>query len=276
MGSQWENFKQNLGIWEGSFTKISPVGEVLDSTSSIISLEEEDNNKVRFNIRRYGTGGIAETPVSEFTQIYQSLGRHLLFFDDGSFSKGNMQMAPFAEFVSEFGFVNHDRRLRLVQQFDRDSLFNSLTLIREKRAETIMPEQPRLTVEQLLGKWVGKSYTLYPDFRPLQTENTTLIIKMISDKQIEQKLSFGNQTITSTASLDNHCLEFEQGSLKMKLLLLPDGGSSLVPIQLKNRQSFLIEAGWLLEENRRKRLIRYYDNQGKWTSCTLVIEDKIS
>ncbi len=276
MTAQWENFLKNLGVWEGSFTQISPTGEILDSTPSILSLEEEENNKVRLNLRRYNSGILAEPPVRELTQIYQSLGRHLLFFDDGSFSKGNIQMAPCSEFFSEYGFVNNDRRLRFVQQFDKDGAFNRLTLIREKRSETMAQEQPQLTVEQLLGKWTGQAYTLYPDLRTPETSSTTLIIKMISEQKIEQKLSFGDQTITSTAYIDGHRLEFDQGAMKMRLLLLPGGGSSLVPLQLKNRQYFFVEAGWLLESKRRKRLIRNYDNQGRWTNSTLVIEEKNS
>lgn len=276
MGTQWENFKQNLGVWEGSFTKISPMGEVLESNPSILTLEPEENDQVRLSLSRYGTGDMSEPPVRELTQVYQSLGRHLLFFDDGCFSKGNMQMAPFSQFYSEFGFVNADRRLRFVQQFDKEGLFNGLTLIREKRAETTAPEQPQLILEQLLGKWVGQAYTLYSDLRPPESFSTTLIVKRINEQQVEQQLNFYNQTLTSTASVYNHRLEFEQGSQKMRLLLLPGGGSSLVPLQLKNRQSFLVETGWLIEPTKRKRLIRSYDNEGRWVSATLVIEEKIA
>ncbi len=272
MGTQWENFKQNLGIWEGSFTQISPMGEVLESNPSILSLEPEENDKVRFSIRRYSSEGLEAPPVRELTQVYESLGRHLVFFDDGSFSKGNIQMAPFSEFFSEYGFVNQDRRLRFVQQFDKDGLFKSLTLIREKRANAIAEEQPELTIEQLEGKWTGVAHTLYPDLRPPTTDATTLEVKKINDNLVENKLSFANQTISSQASLQGNRLEFDQGTMKLRLLLLPGGGSSLVPIQLKNRQPFFVETGWLLEPKLRKRLIRNYDEQGRWTSSTLVIE----
>jgi hypothetical protein len=39
---------------------------------------------------------------------------------------------------------------------------------------------------------------------------------------------------------------------------------------------FLLEAGWLISDNLRQRLIRRYDERGGWVSLTLVTERKIS
>jgi hypothetical protein len=43
--SQWDCVLQNLGEWQGSFTQISPAGEVLKDTPSLISLQGIDNNR---------------------------------------------------------------------------------------------------------------------------------------------------------------------------------------------------------------------------------------
>ncbi|MEB3174709.1 MAG: DUF3598 family protein, partial [Cyanobacteriota bacterium] len=37
MGSNWENFLKNQGEWRGSFTQVSPTGEILGSTPSILN-----------------------------------------------------------------------------------------------------------------------------------------------------------------------------------------------------------------------------------------------
>ncbi|MFZ9887144.1 MAG: DUF3598 family protein, partial [Myxococcota bacterium] len=58
MASQWENFLRNLGEWRGSFTSISPQGELQESTASLLSLEELPGERlVRFRLRRYGPEG---------------------------------------------------------------------------------------------------------------------------------------------------------------------------------------------------------------------------
>ncbi|MFM6307732.1 MAG: DUF3598 family protein, partial [Dolichospermum sp.] len=59
-----------------------------------------------------------------------------------------------------------------------------------------------------------------------------------------------------------------------QILLLPDGSSSNVPLQLQLRKSFFVEAGWLVRENERQRLIRNYNNKGEWISSTHIIEYK--
>lgn len=57
-------------------------------------------------------------------------------------------------------------------------------------------------------------------------------------------------------------------------MLLPDGSSSNVPLQLQSRKPFFVEAGWLVRENERQRLIRNYSDKGEWISSTHIIEHK--
>jgi Domain of unknown function (DUF3598) len=277
MESNWENFLKNLGEWQGSFTQVSLEGELLEFTPSILSLEGLENNQlVRFRLRRFGSGGYSEPPISDYEQEYRSLGRQIIFFDTGAFSKGSLQLAPFAEFGAEYGFVAENRRLRFVQLYDRQGNLSKLTLIREFRSGTDARERPPLTLEQLLGTWEGIARTAYPDWQPSDSYTTRLEIKAISDGRLQQHLSFGEQTIASTARIDGNKLHFEEGALPRQILLLPDGTSSNTPLQVQLRQSFFVEVGWLVEENERQRLIRSYNAKGEWVSATHVIERKVS
>jgi hypothetical protein len=263
MASNWENFLKNLGEWRGSFTKISPHGEILDSTPSILNLEADDHNQaVLFRLRRFNSGNYDSPPIQDYQQEYRSLGRQNIFFATGAFSKGTLQLAPFSEFGAEYGFVDDDRRLRLVQLYDQKGNFISLTLIREFRSFTDAYERPQLTVEQLIGNWQGKAHTVYADLRPSETYATYLEIKKIGDGYLEQKLSFQSQIISETEGIYR------------QILLLPDGSSSNVPLQLQLRKPFFVEAGWLVRENERQRLIRNYSDKGEWISSTHVIEHK--
>jgi hypothetical protein len=275
MASNWENFLKNLGEWRGSFTKISSHGEILDSTPSILNLEADDHNQaVLFRLRRFNSGNYDSPPIQDYQQEYRSLGRQNIFFATGAFSKGTLQLAPFSEFGAEYGFVDDDRRLRLVQLYDQKGNFISLTLIREFRSFTDAYERPQLTVEQLIGNLQGKAHTVYADLRPSETYATYLEIKKIGDGYLEQKLSFQSQIIIAKARIEGNKIISETEGIYRQILLLPDGSSSNVPLQLQLRKPFFVEAGWLVRENERQRLIRNYSDKGEWISSTHVIEHK--
>jgi Domain of unknown function (DUF3598) len=274
MESNWENFLKNLGEWVGSFTQVSTDGELLTSTPSILKLEGlEDNQLVRFRVRRFATN-ISEQPTVDNVQEYRSLGRQAVFFDTGSFSKGSIQVAPFAEFGAEYGFVSGDRRSRLVQLFGKQGSFDSLTLIREIRSGTDAVMRPDLTVAQLVGKWTGTAHTIYADWKAPETTSVSLEIKE-ANGCLEQQLAFGSRSIASTARIEGNRLHFEAGATPRRVLLLPDGMSSNTPLQVSHREPFFVEAGWLLSENERQRLIRSYNEKGEWISSTHVIEHRV-
>jgi hypothetical protein len=276
MNSNWDNFLKNLGEWPGSFTNVSPTGELLGSTSSILSLEgKEDNKLVNFRVRRYAAGD-ESNPVSDNVQEYRSIGRQNVFFDTGAFSKGTIQLAPFSEFGAEYGFINEHRRWRCVQLFDEEHNFINLVLIREFRSGVESKEQPPLTVDQLIGKWVGEAVTAYADLRNPDHHHTDLEINRIDGDRLEQKLSWGDRTISNTAKIDGNKLRLEGDKNPREILLLPDGGSSNVPLQIQRHEPFFVEAGWLVADNERQRLMRSYNTKGEWISSTHIIEHKVS
>ena len=131
MRSQWECLLQNLGEWQGSFTRFSLQGEVLEDTPTVVSFEGLNNNQtMRQIVRRFP----ANQPQNEKILEYSSLGRGILLFENGAFSQGSIQLAPFSEFGAELGLIDGDRRLRLVQLFDPNGQLDRITLIREKLA----------------------------------------------------------------------------------------------------------------------------------------------
>ena len=96
MENNWANFLKNLGEWEGSFTSISLDGELLNSTPSILNLEGLENNQlVRFRLRRFGPGGYSEEPISDYTQEYRSIGRQNIFLRQVLFLKVPFSLHPF-------------------------------------------------------------------------------------------------------------------------------------------------------------------------------------
>lgn len=281
MGSQWENFLQNLGEWHGSFTQLSPQGEVVKDTPSIIFLEGlNDNTTVRLKLQRFSPNpsGVGEPEVSELVREYQSLGRDILFFENGAFCQGTIQLAPFSECGAEFGFIYNYRRLRFVQLYNTDGNLSTITLIREKQPDRNVPERPPLTVETLLGEWQGEAVTIYPDWRNPDLYSTNLQLHLENGDRLIQKITFGsnNTVISSSASIDGSVINFNEGVIPVQVLLLPDGGSCTCPVKIEFRKPIFFEAGWLVEPDLRFRMIRSYNDRGEWISLTLVTERKVS
>ncbi|NEU80770.1 DUF3598 family protein [Nostoc sp. UIC 10630] len=269
MKSQWEGFLQNLGVWEGSFTNFSPEGTLLNDTPSRLSLEGLNNNQtVRLTLSRSGKDDV----IREF----RSVGGGLLFFENGSFSEGLIQLGPFSEFGGELAFVHENRRLRLVQLFDKNGHLNGLTLIREHLAGTPVAERPSLQINDLLGEWRGQAMTIYRDLRPPDIYSTTLKIQLDDAGRLIQSTSFGDRTITSTATIKGSIVLFDQDPEKqVQVLLLPDGASATSPLKVQLRQPLFLEAGWLIQPNLRQRMIRSYNDKGEWVRLTLVTEERV-
>ncbi|NET82078.1 MAG: DUF3598 family protein [Moorea sp. SIO1F2] len=277
MRSQWECFLQNQGSWHGSFTTFSPKGQQLKDIPSVLTIEGlDDNQKIRLTLRYLPPEQAIFNRVLEYTHV----DRYLMFFDTGAFSQGALQWAPYSEFGAEFGLIEGNRRLRMVQLYNRESQLKQLTLIREKLAGTDTPERPPLTLEQLLGEWRGEAVTLYSDLRTPNIYPTHLKLQHHESNRLVQQLTFGTGeslgTITSSAKIDGSILYFDEGAVSTQVLLLPDGASSTCPIMVKPGHSFFLEVGWLWQPNQRQRLIRSFNDKGQWVSLTLVREHKVS
>ncbi|MFQ4139686.1 DUF3598 family protein [Nodosilinea sp. PGN35] len=272
--TQWARLLKNQGTWVGSFTQLSPAGEILQDTPSEVALIPlNEGNTMRQEIRKYPPGQPPSVTVLE----YSSLGRGVLFCETGAFSQGSIQRSPVSEFGAELGLIHGGERLRIAQIFPRQPTLGSLTLIRERLAGAIATARPALTVEQLLGTWVGEAETVFPDLQRPQTLTTRLEIQPVGAGGVEQTMTFGTiPVIQSQGRLTGSALRFEHGGQPVTVLLLPDGASATFPTEIRSGQPLFLEAGWLITPTLRQRLMRTYDDRGTWVSLTLVTEQKTS
>jgi len=181
----------------------------------------------------------------------------VVFFDSGSFCKGSLQVAPGTTFGAEFGFVAGDRRHRLVQLHSPDGVFESLVLIREFRAGSGAKERPPLEAEHLLGSWSGEAATISADWP--EPDCSPCHIEISRD---------GNGSLAVHTQIGS--LVESSGTGAERLLLLPDSGYCLAPLQVSHREAFTVEAGWLPSPEQLERLIRRYDPSGAWISATWI------
>jgi len=282
MRSQWECLLQNLGCWQGSFTRLSNRGEILEEISSETSLKlKEDNQTLRQVVRRF----YKDAP-QDLVLEYRTLNKSTTFFENGAFSQGSLQFAPFTEFGAELGLIYGDRRVRLVTLYekanqDKANQLDRFTLIREHLPNSTTPERPPLTLDDLLGKWEGEATTLSSDWLVPEVSSTTTEWQRDGDRVImslQMQNPMGKQTITSLAKIDSsnpQILHFDQDNLSVQTLFLPDGTSFTCPKAIATRQPFRLSLSWLLNPNLHQRMIRAYDHKGGWNSLTLVTERKV-
>lgn len=277
MLAQWDCFLKNLGQWHGSFTRFSPQGEETADTPTLVTLEGLNNNQNVHQVVRYLP---TDEPSRDVVVDYDSLNRSILFFANGAFSQGSMQWSPYSTFGGEFGLIDNEfgdgtRRLRMVELYNSSSQLERVVLIREKLPHSNVPERPTLNVESLIGEWSGQAVTLYADLSQPTEFSTHLAIQQKDSNQLEQSLSFGNHTISSTARIEGSRLLFDNSDFPTQVMLFPDGASCSCPLKVGLGHNFVLEMGWLLQPNIRQRIMRSYNEKGNWVSCSLVTEKKI-
>lgn len=259
MDDQWQNFLRNLGAWQGTFTGLSTTGEPRESTASLLTLEQgAEERLVHFRLRRYGPDGLQSEPIRDNREDYRSLGRQVVFFSTGTFCKGSLQVAPGTVFGGEFGFLEGDRRHRLVQLHRPDGAFDGLVLIREFRLGSAAVEQPPLQTQQLLGLWRGQAETISADWPVAEQQQAELEISTDAAGALQFSRCIGSFQDQFRAGVDR------------QLLLLADGGYHLTPVQVSHRQAFAVEAGWMPAPGQLQILIRRFDGSGAWASSTLL------
>ena len=277
MRSQWECLLENLGCWQGSFTRLSPKGIILEDIPSETILElKEDQQTMHQVVRRFYDGRPQDLVLE-----YRTLNKSIILFENGAFSQGAIQFAPFTEFGAELGLIFGDRRLRLIPLYDKSSQLERVTLIREHLPQSSTPERQPLTLDQLLGRWEGESITLSPNWLAPEVTPTVTEWQREGDRAIlslHMTTAAGKQIITSIAQIDQsnpQILYFNQENLSIQTLFLPDGASLTCPKTINSRQPFPLSISWLLESNLHHRMIRTYDRHGEWTNLTLVTERKV-
>lgn len=267
MSSQWDNFLRNLGEWRGSFASLDATGAVVESTPSILTLERGTEERlVHFRLRRFADGDLNGEPSRDMTEDYRNLGKQVVFFESGTFCKGRLQVAPGTPFGGEFGFIQGDRRHRLVQLHDESGIFSQLVLIREFRAGSNAQEVPALTLDQLQGSWSGTASTITADWPEPDRAQCRFEVRGEGQHGLRIDSHIGTSSESVTAGSDDP---------SRQLTWMADGGYHLTPRHVDHRSAFAVEAGWLTAPDRLERLIRRYDASGAWTSATQILANRV-
>jgi hypothetical protein len=273
MKSQWECVLENLGEWVGSFTTVTPGGELIEDIPSIINLSGiNDNQAIHLVLTRFYPvpNRTERDPKAVVWDFSSPPGVGAIYFETGAFSSGVLAVNVGAKTIAEFSLVTGDRRFRMIQMFDIQQRLDRVTFVREQRQGATTPERPSLMIADLLGKWQGTATTLYADDRSSTTVTTesTFTVSDAGYQLIDHNLS-----MDLSINLAKKLLASERDGQSYQMLLLPDGGYATTPSQIRLGYAFTLEIGWIHELGKRQRLVRRYDSSGKWESVTFVIEE---
>lgn len=275
MKSQWECVLQNLGEWQGSFSRLSPIGEQIEDIPSLISLTGvDDNRSIHFALTRHYPDADGILQPQEMVFDFSEPGAGAMFFETGAFSEGSPYLRMGAPGGAEFAFRHQDRRLRLIQQFDSNGQLFRLTLIREQRIGSNAPERPPLDLAGWLGVWQGEAVTLYPGSINADHVQTTQTVALKDDRTVTRSQAIGSQTTESTFTLNSESDRPRLTNQSTQVILLPDAAYSLSPTQIEPGTAIALEVGWSIDQNLRQRLIRTYTDRGEWLSLTFITESR--
>jgi Domain of unknown function (DUF3598) len=276
MKSQWECVLANLGGWQGSFTRLSPSGEMVEDVPSLVTLTGlNDNQAIHFVLDRYYPDADGSLQPQSLVFDFSAPGAGAIFFETGAFSEGSTALQQGIAGGAEFAFLHQQRRLRLIQQFDRHGIVSRLTLIREQRVDTNPPEQQLIGLADLLGEWQGSATVRYPSSTKIDQVSTTQTMVVNPDRSVTLDQTIGTETTTSTFTIAADC-DQQLSNQSDQIILLPTAAYTKYPVQIKAGEARSIEVGWLISPNLRQRMIRSYTDRGEWLSVTLMTESKIN
>jgi hypothetical protein len=247
MRSQWDCVLQNLGAWQGSFTRLDPMGETIEDIASLVTLTGvNENQTIHFVLNRYYPDPEGNLQPQELVFDFSAPGNGAIFFETGAFCEGSISLQKGIAGGSEFAFLNKNRRFRLIQQFDRHGELARLTLIREQRVGTNLANRTTLDLKDWLGQWDGQAIVRYP-----RTDQINHVI-----------------TIDATGDLTRLTNQLTQ------VMLLPDAAYAIYPTKVEPGVAIELEVGWLIDANTRQRLIRTYSDRGEWLSVAFITESR--
>ncbi|MEN9204593.1 MAG: DUF3598 family protein [Thermostichales cyanobacterium SZTDM-1c_bins_54] len=230
--------QQHLGVWQGWFRSYDAHGQLLGQKASEISFRELAP-QVYEQVNRYG---------SQCQRwVYHSLAAGLKFFPDGSFSNGQIQLAPFSGFAVEQGFLWLHHKARLVQQWDPQGQTTGFTTILEGRGQPAPQELPPWDGSGLSGTWIGTSLTYPAD--GWQPESGSL---RVTDLQSWW------QTLTPAGVV--RCFPGQLVAIYPARLPMPT---------LTRERHFRLQLGWLATPEHYLHLCRSYNSQGTWSQVSL-------
>ncbi|NJM00404.1 MAG: DUF3598 family protein [Synechococcaceae cyanobacterium RM1_1_27] len=233
----------HLGSWQGIFRDYDGSSLTLKSQKrSIITFTQPEPGSIHQSniyLPMEADPTQPEGSGSSMGWLYRNYAAGLRFFQDGSFSNGRVQLAPFSDFGLEQGFLYQDQKARVVLLFDPAGSLTGLTTILETRDTLPALNPPSLTPEHLLGSWHGQATTFdaqdyTPTLAPISLTLTTMPTWTFP----------GRLWIEGTRQLP-------------------------IPTQHRDR-SFAISLGWIPAPGMLRQLVRRYDSTGAWSSVTLV------
>jgi hypothetical protein len=265
MKNQIQCLAMHLGRWEGVFTDFSPDAEFLGEKESVILFEEPEPNMIRQTNRYPG--------CADKVWEYRHLSGGLQFFEDGSFSNGRVQLAPFSAFATEQGFLYGDYKARMVHLFDSEGKASAITTIQEVRGSYQQPISIPNPLENLLGIWKGEALVLFPDWSRPEKFESELVLKKVGVR-VHRQSKIGVHTVCESGTYEDDSVNFDG----YRMVFYPGNLLAISPWQLpffSSDKSFSIEIGWFIESRAALRIIRHYDPKGSWQKTVLIKEQKL-
>lgn len=293
MKSQFDGIAMLEGTWRGAFHTFAvpapgaPLGDAGNVRASELVFERPEPDLVR-QTNRYPDGraliweyrrrgdGVDLTEVQGSTPVpgNPSYMAGLRFFGDGSFTNGLVEPRPGVPLVSEQGFIDGDRKARVLVNYGPDGQWVSATTMCEARGATPQDSAPAPHhLDALLGRWRGEADVMKNDGSRDAIYPSELLLEA-SGGRVTRTATVAARASSVEGRRDGEIVEFDDGTV---LIPLHDRLHVLGPRQVPadGTSGFSLEIGWMPRDDELWRLVRVYDAAGRWFRSRSIIERRV-
>lgn len=243
---QWNAVCENLGEWNGTFTRYDDQMTMLSRSLSRLEFKQSTKQHcLDFRLRLWSANqglGI-EDPETEINMQLKSFSREYIYFPGGAFCAATLAMKEDEVSKVEFSFIKAQRRHRQVFLFDRMQGVFRRTLIREANGLSAPVDDRLMDVALIVGSWRVSRRTFTNQSWPRS------IVEEF-DHRIDK-------------------------SLPAQLVFFHDQGAALLPSVDAMGKAFTFESYWCCDTGLLQRSVIDYSADGTWQASSFSVMERI-
>ena len=244
--AQWDAVCENLGDWNGTFTRYDDRMMLISQSLSRLEFKQSTQDQcLDFRLRLWDVnqpldGGDA---TKEINLQLQSFSKDYIYFPGGAFCAATLAIDEEDIAKVEFSFIRSKRRHRQVFLFNRTQGVFQRTLIREANGMSAPLDGCLINASFLVGSW-----------------------------RVSQR-TFTDQ-IWPQSVVDQFDLDVDQ-SLTQQLVLFHDNGAARLPSVDEISKTFAFESYWCCDSGRLQRSVIEYSADGTWQASRFAVMKRI-
>jgi hypothetical protein len=289
--SAWAGYVRNVGVYAGNRAICNRRGTVLADFRTRVDAQrfrsgpaEEDE----FLLWRTTVATADGADAAEDEWSRDELAELGALAADGSFSTGPAAFER-ERFTVEQCLCDGDLRVRTIHAYDWEGGLCGVVASRERRepsggasaggVEPAAWRSPSVLLDYMLGEWRGCGVLVDRAGGGMRTVTSVLTLRQSDSLMVTQESGLAvdggprGALVRARAQQDGNVLFFAESGVQ--LVLLPGGVSAASPVRVEEGRRFVVETGFLVRPDCRKRVVRCYNADAEWVNTVFLTERRV-